>query len=300
VGLHPQLVAYDVSRDDGMQVGKNVIKQLAAPGGAQTYRWYAGDVSIDAAGTAVATPIEFGAVNLMPADTIKQGSKGLVGALVIEPQGATWAVDAGSNTQATIYGPDGTFREMVMVWQDELNLVDANGTPVPNAGGEDANEYEDAGGKAINYKTDPLWFRMATDPEMPVHLTDNLDFADSVSNTLTGGDPNVPIMTAQAGTPVRVRLVQPSATNRNGVLAIEGHNWQRSPYKSGSVPSQTIGFNPDSHQASTQEGTGAGVHFDAVLDSAGGTNRVPGDYLIRDFAPLQFYGGRWAILRVTE
>ena len=40
-GIHPQLVEYDASRDDGVAVGRNQ-PQVAAPGGTATARYYAG------------------------------------------------------------------------------------------------------------------------------------------------------------------------------------------------------------------------------------------------------------------
>jgi hypothetical protein len=100
-GLHPQLVTYDMSRDDGVAVGSNQAS-LAAPGGTSNARYYAGDIqyidSNDCKGNnrnrrcleIVATPIEFGGTNLLSADRIKQPQKGLFGALVIEPEGATY------------------------------------------------------------------------------------------------------------------------------------------------------------------------------------------------------------------
>ena len=101
VGLHPQLVEYDVTRSDGTNVGQNPV-QTAAPGASKTYQWYAGDLGLqtvdgsvrrtggerskaaladqssDASSNLVnviATPIEFGGFNLAPADKIKQASK---------------------------------------------------------------------------------------------------------------------------------------------------------------------------------------------------------------------------------
>ena len=303
VGLHPQKVSYDVTRDDGMLVGTNVEgRALAEPGKPVKYQWYAGDLRFDSATAMLtATPVEFGAINLMPADPIKQGSKGLVGALVIEPEGATWVADAGSRAAATVTKPDGTsFREFVMVWQSDLNLRDGNGAAVPNCCGPDANEYEDAGGKAVNYRSEPIWFRLGYDPEIPIEETRNIDFSNAVSNIVTAGaDPETPVFTAKAGTPVRFRLVEPAGTNRNGVLNVHGHLWQRQPHLSGSVASQTIGDNPLSQMYGIQEGMGPGNHFDVVLNSAGGVNAVPGDYLIRNLTPWQFLGGNWNILRVT-
>ena len=45
-------------------------------------------------------------------------------------------------------------------------------------------------------------------------------------------------------------------------------------------------------------GVGPTFHMDAVLESAGGTFRVPGDYLYRDFASFQFDQGMWGLMRV--
>ncbi len=89
VGLHPQLVFFDVTRSDGMNVGFNPV-QTASPGQTVTYQWYAGDVTVGNDNIGVATPIEFGATNLSSADPIKHSNKAAIGALIIEPKGATW------------------------------------------------------------------------------------------------------------------------------------------------------------------------------------------------------------------
>ncbi|HZW35887.1 MAG TPA: hypothetical protein VFF01_03025, partial [Candidatus Deferrimicrobiaceae bacterium] len=124
VGLSPQLVAVDVNRDYGTVVGNNAPGQaLAEPGKNKTYFWYAGDVTgVPNLGTRqftlVATPVELGGSNLMPSDKVKQGAKSMVGALVVEPQNATWTETTqvfdhqdGSGTratraQATVTAPD--------------------------------------------------------------------------------------------------------------------------------------------------------------------------------------------------
>ena len=46
VGLHPQLVAYNVANSDGKNVGFNP-NQTVGPGGVARYRWYAGDVVVN-------------------------------------------------------------------------------------------------------------------------------------------------------------------------------------------------------------------------------------------------------------
>jgi hypothetical protein len=98
-GLHPQLLEYDSSRDEGVLVGRNQGSTVAAPGGVSRMKWYAGDLDYVPADGArrnrrgfeiVATPIEFGGTNLLSADRVKQPQKGLFGALVIEPPGSIY------------------------------------------------------------------------------------------------------------------------------------------------------------------------------------------------------------------
>ncbi|HSP78627.1 MAG TPA: hypothetical protein VLQ93_08870, partial [Myxococcaceae bacterium] len=147
VGLHAQLVDYDVTKADGANVGTNV-PQLAPPGGQMRYRWYAGDIRAEpnngnGNGNArrvrlVATPVEFGGSNLTPADKVKQGQKSLVGALIIEPPGTAWSEDASGRTSASV-GPDEdedgqpdgvAFRDFAVVWQKQLSQRYADGTAV--------------------------------------------------------------------------------------------------------------------------------------------------------------------------
>ncbi|MBW2459840.1 MAG: copper oxidase, partial [Deltaproteobacteria bacterium] len=89
VGLHAQLVEYDMSKSDGMNVGFNPV-QTVPIGGIAKYKWYAGkiDTTPGTPGNRTATPVEFGATNLMASDPIEGSSKGLIGALIIEPEGS--------------------------------------------------------------------------------------------------------------------------------------------------------------------------------------------------------------------
>ena len=144
----------------------------------------------------------------MPADPVKQPGKGAVGALVIEPQGAKWVEDypapharvpgdqRPSRTSASILNDDGNstflFREQVLVMQDSSDLRFGNGSPVPFISGmEDA---EDTGIKSFNYRTEPIWFRMGINPLAVPEQTKAVNYADALSNSLTGlgNDPNNP------------------------------------------------------------------------------------------------------------
>ncbi|HYP52392.1 MAG TPA: hypothetical protein VEQ42_02565, partial [Pyrinomonadaceae bacterium] len=309
VGLHPQLLYYDVSRSDGMNVGFNFV-QTAAPGASVTYKWYAGDVRRSPLNPNqfFHVPVEFGATNLMPADPIKHSNKGAVGALIIEPQGATinenLTNSEGKITRAVaLITPSGgpAFREFVMLFQDDINMrfgsrVSPYGwlQPVPNLAGED--DPEDTAQKAINYRTEPLWKRMGFEPDTDFEITRTFDFTNSLSNIQVGGDPVTPVFTASRGEYVRFRVVQGGGHARNHVFQINGHNWQEEPYVN---DSNNIGDNPLSEVRGTQHGVGPSSHFDIDLRiGAGGRFLIRGDFLYRDRASFTFDGGMWGIFRV--
>jgi hypothetical protein len=301
VGLHPQLLFYDVTRSDGMNVGFNHV-QTANPGASVTYKWYAGDVTFDSQGSPVYTPIEFGATNLMPADPIKHSNKGAIGALIIEPAGATVVEDEGKHWSAQITPLSGaSFREHVLQFQDDINMRFGaredewgNLKAVPNLADED--DPEDTGQKAINYRTEPLWKRIGFEPDTPFEQTRNFDFTNVLANSQVGGDPVTPVFTANVGQYVRFRVVQAGGHARNHVFQLHGHEWQEEPYVNGS---RNIGNNPFSEVRGTQHGVGPSSHFDIDLRiGAGGRFLVRGDYLYRDRASFGFDGGLWGIFRV--
>ena len=75
----------------------------------------------------------------MPSDPLMQDPKGLVGALIIEPQGASWVEDANTRASATVTKADGSqFREFVVVMQDDVEV---------------------GPGTAFNYRTEPITSR---------------------------------------------------------------------------------------------------------------------------------------------
>ncbi|HEX8719690.1 MAG TPA: hypothetical protein VF736_03530, partial [Pyrinomonadaceae bacterium] len=299
VGLHPQLLHFDVTRSNGVNVGFNPV-QTAKWGLKTTYQWYAGELSIDSTtGVGTARPVEFGATNLSSSDPIKHASKGAVGALVIEPQGATWVEDATSRAQATVTKPDGTsFREFVLVFQNDVNMRVGPGTgaAVPNIAAEEDNE--DTGQKAFNYRTEPLWKRMGYAPETPLEQTRAFDYTNVLSNSQVGADPLTPVFTARVGQQVRFRVLMPGGHARNNVFGLHGHVWEEEPYANNS---STLGSNPFSEWKGSQFGIGPGSHFDFLLkNGAGGYFQVPGDYLYRSMQSFQFDGGLWGIFRVTQ
>jgi hypothetical protein len=297
VGLHPQLLAYNVANSDGKNVGFNP-NQTVGPGGIARYTWYAGDVVINGF-QRIATPIEFGATNLISSDPIKHSNKGAIGSLIVEPQGATWIEDTTSRAQATVSKPDGTsFREFVVQFQTDINMRFADGSPVPNLGGPTgAEDPEDSAQKAINYRTEPLWKRMNYPPDTLFENTRNFDFTNVLTNAQVGGDPQTPVFTARAGQQVRFRILNANGHMRNNVFNLHGHFWQDEPYTNGS---KVIGNNPLSEVKGMVYGVGPSSHYEVIpTNGAGGARRVTGDYLYRTQESFQFDGGLWGIFRVT-
>ena len=144
----------------------------------EPYRYYAGDLELAPRSNAysnsgsgnygglygssfelVANPVEYGGVNLMPADLLKQGQKGLFGSLHVLPPASTWVTDPGTRTQATVTTADGfNFRDFAMVFQKAVNLRYRDGSPVPNIAGEGfgvPEDAHDAGAAAVNLRTEP-------------------------------------------------------------------------------------------------------------------------------------------------
>ncbi len=317
VGLHPQLVFFDVRQGDGANVGLNPAqyqKQTVSPGQKIAYYWYAGRVEATNAGI-IATPVEFGAIGLTSSDPIKHTNKGAVGALIIEPQGSTWNLtntanyggepyDRRTRASGTITKPDGTsFREFAVIFQNDVNLRytddrTSRGDPEPVMSMRVNEDAQETGQKAFNYRTEPVWFRHGYKPESdPTQTRLITDFDQVFNNAYIGGlDPVTPVFTADAGTPARFRVVHPGGHTQNHVWNLSGHVWETTPYV---LNSTVIGSNPTSPWIGARSGHGASNHFDAVLKGgAGGPFRVTGDYHYGDYAPWYLVNGLWGVFRV--
>ncbi|WP_018989387.1 manganese-oxidizing multicopper oxidase MnxG [Aromatoleum toluclasticum] len=333
-GFHAQLLMYDVTKSDGTNVGINPV-QTVAPGEApKTYQFYVGDLGRaysaqtstikKATDTVTAVGIEFGGVNIMPADKIKQTQKGLNGAFVAMPPESTWVEDDNMRAAATVTKttkPElATYRDFALQWAKGLNMRWANGDPVENVAAEGPMVHEDPednSAMAVNYKAEPMWYRFQKAPDAPFGHANGAGFADvpnasmAYSNALVGGaDPETPVLTVNRGMPFRIHVVQASGGSRMGTFGLHGHVWQRDPYRanntdSSGYPSRKFGvgstrilFNPLGMFLGGQESILPAAHFTFNLASAGGANAIPGDYLYRDFESLGNLSGRWGIVRV--
>ena len=168
------------------------------------------------------------------------------------------------------------FRDLASVHQKGLNMrygqYPANGhhgavgalsaeretaetPPMDRIAPEDAH---DAGQMAINYGSEPMWFRFGIEPSAPFgHGASESNplsrgnglggfafgyqaFANACcssnaqqpSNSATPnvGDPYTPIFKVPPGAESRIRVLMPTGVGRASTLALHGHGWQRDPY----------------------------------------------------------------------
>ncbi|NVJ26357.1 multicopper oxidase domain-containing protein [Myxococcus sp. AM011] len=316
VSLHPQLVNYDVNVDDGANVGLNAV-QTVPPGGARTYRWFAGEFKSSPLGTPFPlsrrTSMEFGIVNLRNmADVVNHGMHGAIGALIIEPTDASWSTDPGTEAQAYVSytkadGKPETFREFVALFQDDLGLHsddstfwDTDGlssyTALRNTSGID--DSQDTGQKGFNYRTEPLWARLGLPPQTSPDIINDRDLRDILSSSVHG-DPATPVFLAKVGDPLRWRFGHPSGHSRQHAISMHGAEWRRNPWAAG-TQSRVMGPNATSPIISTQGGASVMQSYTMIPEyGAGGASSIKGDYMYRDHASFLWSGGGlWGVYRV--
>ena len=318
VGLHLQLMANTTFYSDGSNIGVNLDSTVGPGEDPKQLSWYAGNHEFkknpQGKWEARYTPVEFGVVAIRDmADVIKHSSHGAIGALVIEPEGSIWQTDANSMTckqgikaeerpkcthaSATVTQPNGDqFREFVLLYQDDLSLQQ-HGVPMFNIRGGD--DSEDSGQKAFNYRTEPIWARLGLkSPAAELEQANNRDFAN-VFSSVAHGDPETPIFRAQAGMPVRFRVVHPAGHPRQHAFALFGHDWQIQSWECDS-DSTVMGWNQyGANRVGTISGIGPTKHHN-ILTTAGGDFHILGDYMYRSQESFQFNGGLWGIFRVED
>ncbi len=353
IGLSAPLVAQYARTSDGSNVGLNddpgsdvgglvPACPKSDPNGDSCQLskvfWYAGDFRLEQdpgrtkeIGRQVAVPIEFGAIPLRSfGDAIKHPAHGAIGALVIGPKGSKVCrsndpreqrADERTDLSATICDPDGNrlYRDFVMVLQDAVDAKQA-GWPIPNLKG--AEEPDDYGIKAVNYRMEPLWGRRGGDPSIEFEERNEFDYShvlsskhsashcqagitplsDLTARGLDPCDPETPIYVARTGSEIRLRIVHPGGHTRQQAITLHGHHWNPFPWKAGSTEMYA-----DSEAALKDSWIVQGS-YNAVgpmmaanlLTKAGGDHSIPGDYLFRSQANFVFDGGIWGLLRVVD
>ena len=299
VGLHAQLLSYDVpTAANGVNVGSNEsswsfsdaqtvptssdVSQCLGSASTREFLWYAGELSLNERGQTVRTPIEFGAINLLPADPLLQHQYGLIGALIIEPEGSSWTTDTGTQAAATVTRADGTtFRDFVAILQADVTTSENRA-------------------QAINYRSEPQSYRFAGtngNTEGQARLYSNT-LVWNPAGDMSNGEPQTPIFEAAAGDEARLRMLYTRGQGRRmKVVMVNGHNWQEAPYTDDGT---VIGYNDRSQQFGSQQIT-SDQTFNLVFDSAGGVFEIPGDYLYHTYeSPNSTEDGAWGLFRVED
>jgi hypothetical protein len=324
-GTTPALMSYDVMASGGMNIGYNP-NQTVPYQQQKTYYWYAGQTQVDRAGRITGIPIEFGGANVTPSDPLEQDNRGLVGGLIVEPNGSVACPDTfnpRSNlptyASATVY--DGgscsdpgklRHREFVLVTQDDMasltwpsacycaaRLPTTNDQCTPCAS---AIETAVSPQKSlillqtvVNYRTEPMTYRF--NATAFVNLT---TVYRGYSDGWVLAEPQTPIFAAARHTPVRFHLLHPGGAGDQQILAVHGHVWQELPYTNDST---SIGDNKLSMNLGKRDNYGTNTSYSIILErngGAGGVDGVTGDYLYRT-TPANFVTqGLWGIFRVAK
>lgn len=206
-GIHPQGVRYDVARADGGVVGANP-DSAADPGGRRRYVWdcehegvfFFGDVA-----------------DLRGCDDGSQ-AHGLYGALVVEPERATWtdpetgaALPDGLHVDVHVPGAAG-FREHVTFLHDAAPNDD--GPPVALA----SYRCEPAARRRAAYAR--LVAQGRLDPDR-----DAVADEEQRHSSWLHGDPATPVLRAYVGDRTRIRVVH-AGLRESRVFHLHAHRWR--------------------------------------------------------------------------
>lgn len=188
--VHVHFVKFDPLSADGANVGWNYDSGVL-PGETATYQWFA-DVELKGA---------FFHDHLFANENQLHG---FFGGAVIQAKGSKYlspstGEEVNAGTQAMITNPIiPDFREISLFVQDFALLFDAEGCPLnppPFPG-----SHEDPGVMGVNYRSEPLQFRLQKPDCDPAY----------VFSSFVNGDPVTPILETYNGDPVRLRLFQGS------------------------------------------------------------------------------------------
>ena len=196
----------------------------------------------------------------------------------------------------------------VLLVQDAVNALQGD-MPVRNLSG--AEEPDDYGMKALNYRSEPLWARRGGDPSVGFTERNESDYSTVMSSAMEPDparangrrcragiamldgrcEPETPILTATTGSTVRLHFVHAGGHTRQQGLAIGGHHWNPYPWS------------PDSRELRPEQGSsiqqgvfnGFGPMMGVSLEFTAGP---PRDYLVNSMASFSWDGGTWGLLRV--
>lgn len=259
-GFHVHFVKFDVLVSDGGNVGWNYDSSILS-GETIRYEYYA-DVELKA---------WFFHDHLFPGFHQQHG---VFGTGVVHPRFTKFLdsktgeeVDHGTQITAIHpFVPD--YRDIVLMVQDFALLFDKDGCPLNPP--EYPGSQDDPGLFGVNYKNEPLQFRLGKD----------CDPAFSFSSYVNG-DPVTPILLCYEGDPIRVRLLQ-GAQEESHSLNIHGLRWKSE--------------HPDSEtKFKSQQHIGISESYTFEME-------VPrsGDYLWAFETEEDLWNGLWGLIRAFD
>ncbi|WP_265110833.1 multicopper oxidase domain-containing protein [Halosolutus halophilus] len=294
--MHQTGLPYDVQTSDGMSVGYNA-DTTAAPGETITYTWEAANIGThffyDGANQALDSgPGSIDQVNLL--------SRGLFGAIVVEPPGATWTdpetgEELRSGVRADIHDPNAletSYREFVVFYHSPSGLK--HDVYWPHS---DKTQHP----HAINYRSDPSGQRVNDScPDCNTEKT----FYHSWTHGDPGGGDN--IYDVYKGDPVKFCFVGASQ-EENHVHHIHNSRWKQVPRTDAdTIDAQTIGLG-DAFQSYFVAGHGPGsvrpdMTFEEAFENGGGgyMHEGAGDVLFHCHMFPHYAEGMWGSMRVHD
>ena len=213
VSLNPQFLNYDPVRDSGVNVGYNNHEQTVGPGESKKYIWHADR--------------EYGACIIQSfGDMRNHRYHGLFGAIIIEPAGSLWYRNFSFaksiyDEEAVITAPGiESFRECVVMVQNGIRMLDANGELVKTAVSDEGEilDAEDTGEKGYNYRSERFANRLRRDRRI-----------SKIFSSRIHGDPATPVFQAYAGERVIFRTMMPADKPRNVGFCIHDNAWKEQP-----------------------------------------------------------------------
>ena len=260
VGFHVHFVKFDVLVSDASNVGWNYDSSVL-PGETIRYEWFA-DTELKAF---------FFHDHLFPGSHQQHG---VFGAGIVQPRfsqvfDSRTGEETERGTQVTVINPlIPDYRDFALFVQDFSLLFDKKGCPL--APPDFPGSQEDPGVFGVNYKNEPLQFRLGKD----------CDPAYSFSS-FVNGDPVTPILMAYEGDPIRIRLLQGSHEESHS-FNLHGLKWKSE--------------HPDNDSVlRAQQHIGIAESFTFELD-------IPraGDYLWAFEDEEDVWNGTWGLIRAFD
>lgn len=339
ISIHPNTINYNVLWSDGTNVGYNFIENTAGPGETATYVYYANKT-----GTVILNDM---------ADFKSNRHHGAYGLLIVEPEGSKYyndkmlknKFDGNETSTPEAYveysskdGKTKNFHEYALLLADGVAIdrtdnlcpidIDAEETANISCNQSPLDDPEEQGFFGINYKSEPLKWRLIEDVnyhngkdspyaiEFSKARNENASIIpeDRISllfSTRLGNhsDPATPLINTTQGENVVLRIADVADKPRGFTLHLGGHLFLMPSPLAYDLP---FGDDASKHgmlgrdSVDLEEGITPALNVGKAVDvelvgGAGGPQNKTGDYVYEDMKLTRFVeGGVWGILRVNN